>query len=174
MATSPTVKAPHVVIGMNYDDSQLAEHRHLTRQELDSVSTDMPVFVIHKSGHIGVYNSKALAMFGITAKTPNPAGGLIEREADRKTPSGVMQENAHFGIAYNAAEVHARRDDRSTPKRAKRATSPTASPPSRTARPTSRRSRPCLDWRMRAPSRSISSPMLILPPPATIRSCTGR
>lgn len=72
MATSPTVKAHQVVNGMNYNDSQLAEHRHLTRQELDAVSTDVPVFVIHQSGHIGVYNSKALAMIGITAKTPNP------------------------------------------------------------------------------------------------------
>jgi predicted amidohydrolase YtcJ len=100
IATSPVVKAHHVVIGMNYDDSQLAEHRHPTRQELDAVSTEMPVFVIHQSGHIGVYNSKALSMMGITAKTPNPAGGVIEREADGKTPSGVMQENAHFGIIY--------------------------------------------------------------------------
>jgi predicted amidohydrolase YtcJ len=100
IATSPVVKAHRVVIGMNYDDSQLAEHRHPTRQELDAVSTEMPVFVVHQSGHIGVYNSKALSMMGITAKTPNPAGGVIEREADGKTPSGVMQENAHFGIIY--------------------------------------------------------------------------
>jgi len=100
IATSATVKAHDVVIGMNYDDSQLAEHRHPTRHDLDAVSADMPVFVVHQSGHIGVYNSKALAMMGITAATPNPAGGVIEREADGKTPNGVMEENAHFGIAY--------------------------------------------------------------------------
>ena len=100
IATSPTVKAHHVVIGMNYDDSQLAEHRHPTRHDLDAVSTELPIVAIHQSGHIGVYNSKALALFGITAKTPNPVGGVIEREADGKTPSGVMQENAHFAIAY--------------------------------------------------------------------------
>jgi len=100
IATSPLVKAHQVVIGMNYDDSQLAEHRHPTRHELDAVSTELPIVAIHQSGHIGVYNSKALAMMGITAKTPNPAGGVIEREADGKTPSGVMEENAHFAIAY--------------------------------------------------------------------------
>ena len=100
IAKSPTVKAHKVVIGMNYDDSQLAEHRHPTRQELDAVSNDMPVLVIHQSGHIGVYNSKALAMMKISGATPNPGGGVIEREADGKTPSGVMQENAHFGIVY--------------------------------------------------------------------------
>ena len=53
MATSPMVKAHRVVIGMNYDDSQLAERRHPTRQELDAVSTEMPLFVIHQSGHFG-------------------------------------------------------------------------------------------------------------------------
>jgi len=100
IATSPVVKVHQVVIGMSYDDSQLAEHRHPNRQELDAVSADLPILVIHRSGHIGVYNSKALAMLGITANTPNPAGGVIEREADGKTPSGVMEENAHFGLAY--------------------------------------------------------------------------
>lgn len=100
MATSSMVETHHVVIGMNYDDSQLAEQRHPTRQDLDAVSTDIPVVVIHQSGHIGVYNSKALLMMGITADTPNPAGGVIVREADGKTPSGVMQENAHFDPLY--------------------------------------------------------------------------
>ena len=103
IATSPMVKAHHVVIGMNYDDSQLAERRHPTRQELDAVSTEMPVFVIHQSGHLGVYNSKALELMGINAKTPNPPGGVIEREADGKTPNGVLQENAHFGPMYKLA-----------------------------------------------------------------------
>ena len=100
IATSEVVKAHRVVIGMNYDDSQLAEHRHPTRKDLDAISTDMPVFIVHQSGHIGVYNSKALSMMGITPKSTNPPGGVIEREADGKTPSGVMQENAHFGIVY--------------------------------------------------------------------------
>lgn len=100
MATSPIVKAHGVVIGFNYDDSQLAEQRHPTRRELDAVSKDMPVFVIHQSGHIGVYNSKALAMMGITPATANPAGGVIEREADGRTPSGVLEENAHFGVVF--------------------------------------------------------------------------
>jgi hypothetical protein len=100
ISTSPIVKAHQIVIGMNYDDSQLVEHRHPTRQELDAVSTDMPVIIVHQSGHLGVFNSKALSMIGITAKTPNPAGGVIEREADGKTPSGVLQENAFFGVVF--------------------------------------------------------------------------
>lgn len=100
MATSPIVKAHHIVIGMNYDDSQLVEHRQPTRQELDAVSTDMPIIIVHQSGHIGVFNSKALSIVGITASTPNPPGGVIEREVDGKTPNGVLQENAFFRVVY--------------------------------------------------------------------------
>ncbi len=96
MATSPIVKQYGIVIGFDYDDSQLAERRSPTRQELDAVSNDLPVFIIHQSGHLGAYNSKALAVAGVTAATPNPSGGVIHREADGKTPNGVLEENAHF------------------------------------------------------------------------------
>ena len=98
--TSPMVKNYNVVIGFNYDDSQLKEKRHPNRHDLDAVSTDYPIVVMHQSGHLGAYNSKALSLMGITAATPDPAGGIIEREADGKTPSGVMQENAHFMIFF--------------------------------------------------------------------------
>ena len=54
MATSSMVKDHGILIGFDYDDSQLVEHRHPTRQELDAVSTEIPVFVIHQSGHLGV------------------------------------------------------------------------------------------------------------------------
>ncbi|MFT5136129.1 MAG: putative amidohydrolase YtcJ [Arenicella sp.] len=100
MKTSPIVKNYDVVIGFNYDDSQLKEKRHPNRHDLDAVSTDIPIVVMHQSGHLGAYNSKALALMGITSETPDPDGGVIEREADGKTPSGVMQENAHFMIFF--------------------------------------------------------------------------
>jgi predicted amidohydrolase YtcJ len=96
MAASPTVKQYGVVIGFDYDDSQLAERRSPTRQELDAVSAELPVFIIHQSGHLGVYNSKALGIAGIRPETPNPEGGVIRREADGKQPNGVLEESAHF------------------------------------------------------------------------------
>lgn len=100
MAASPTVKATGVLIGLNFDDSQLAEQRGPTRQELDAVSTDIPVMAVHQSGHLGAYNSKALAILGITAASPNPDGGVIQREADGKTPNGILEENAHFKALF--------------------------------------------------------------------------
>ncbi len=96
MTTSTLVKNHHVLLGMNYDDSQLIEKRHPTRQELDAISTEIPIYVIHQSGHIAVANTLGLGNFGITGATQNPAGGVIVREADGMTPNGVLQENAFF------------------------------------------------------------------------------
>ena len=56
---------------------------------------------LHQSGHLVVYNSRALEMVGMNAESINPLGGIIEREADGKTPNGVLQENAHFAVVYN-------------------------------------------------------------------------
>jgi predicted amidohydrolase YtcJ len=94
-ANSETVAALDLVIGFGYDQSQLVEQRHPTSNELDRVSKDVPVIIIHQSGHFGVANSEALARVGFTADTPNPEGGVIRRGADGK-PDGVLEENAFF------------------------------------------------------------------------------
>ena len=88
------VGAGKIIIGFGYDDAQLKEKRHPTRQDLDAVSKDKPVVIIHQSGHLGVINTKALEIVGITAATENPAGGVIRREEDGKTPNGVLEETA--------------------------------------------------------------------------------
>ncbi|MGE8408749.1 MAG: amidohydrolase [Pseudomonas sp.] len=85
-----------VLFGFGYDDSQLDVKAHPTREQLDVVATDIPVVVIHQSAHLGAFNSKALEMAGISAATANPEGGVIRREADGKTPNGVLEENALF------------------------------------------------------------------------------
>ncbi len=83
-----------LIIGFGYDDAQLKERRHPTRQDLDAISSDKPVVIIHQSGHLGVMNSRALQMAGITATSQDPPGGLIRRERDGKTPNGVLEETA--------------------------------------------------------------------------------
>ncbi len=84
------------LVGNGYDDSQLAEKRHPTRQDLDAVATDRPIIVLHASGHLASANSFALAKYGITADRADPQGGAFRREADGKTPNGVMEETALF------------------------------------------------------------------------------
>lgn len=96
IASSEAVSEYGIAIGFNYDDSQLAEQRHPNRHDLDAISQDIPIVVMHQSGHLSVYNSVALEMAGVEAATPDPAGGKIYREADGKTPSGLMDENAHI------------------------------------------------------------------------------
>ncbi|MDP5070160.1 MAG: amidohydrolase [Congregibacter sp.] len=90
------------VIGFGYDDSQLAEQRHPTRQEMDAVSVDVPILLIHQSGHLGVANSRGLQMAGVTAETPDPEGGAFRRESDGKQPNGVAEENAFFRLIFTA------------------------------------------------------------------------
>ncbi len=82
------------IFGTGFDDSVLEEKRFPTRHDLDQVSTEFPVLIVHISGHFAVVNSKGLEAFGITADTPDPEGGLIRREADGKTPNGVLEELA--------------------------------------------------------------------------------
>nr|WP_223146025.1 amidohydrolase family protein [Iodobacter fluviatilis] len=60
------------IIGFGYDDSQLKEQRHPTREDLDQVSTTLPVVIVHQSGHLGSMNSKALELAGYTAASKDP------------------------------------------------------------------------------------------------------
>ena len=79
------------LVGHGYDDTLLAEMRHPNRADLDAVSTTQPIWIVHTSGHLGVANSLALKMAGITRDTPNPKGGIIQKDASGE-PSGVFEE----------------------------------------------------------------------------------
>lgn len=78
------------VVGYNYNDLALKEQRHPTRADLDAVSTEHPIFVRHVSGHLGVGNSLALKLAGVTESTPDPEGGRFRRGADGKL-DGVLE-----------------------------------------------------------------------------------
>ena len=85
------------VLGTGYDDSMLAERRHPTKEDLDRVSTELPIWVVHASRHMAVGNSMALDQAGIAAATPDPQGGLqggIVRRPGSREPTGLLQEAA--------------------------------------------------------------------------------
>lgn len=94
-ANAKTVEKVNMIVGFGYDNAQLAELRHPTRQDLDAVSKDVPIIIIHQSGHLGVANSKALALAGITRESKAPPGGVIRRDANGE-PDGVLEEYAFF------------------------------------------------------------------------------
>ena len=93
------------VIGYGYDDSLLADRRHPTRADLDAVSTEHPVFVVHVSGHFSAANSRLLAMAKIDAASPDPPGGVIRRQTGSKEPDGVVEETAHMALYETAPKA---------------------------------------------------------------------
>lgn len=53
------VEQAGLIIGFGHDNAQLAELRHPTREDLDAVSSDIPIVIEYQSGHLGVANSAA-------------------------------------------------------------------------------------------------------------------
>ncbi len=81
--------------GGQWDAPALGTPMH--RRLLDAVSGDHPVLLDDTSGHSSWVNSKALKLAGITRDTPDPAGGIIERDA-KGEPTGVLREDAAIDL----------------------------------------------------------------------------
>ena len=64
---------------------------------LDVVAPDNPVLLYDTSGHSSWANSKALDIAGVTADTPDPEGGIIERDSAGE-PTGVLRESAIYTV----------------------------------------------------------------------------
>lgn len=70
------------VEGAFYDDTKVKDGREINIHDLDEVSRDLPVVVLHRGGHTSFYNSKAFELAGVTKSTPNPPGGTFDRDAN--------------------------------------------------------------------------------------------
>ncbi|MFW6301720.1 MAG: amidohydrolase [Bacillota bacterium] len=77
--------------GWGYDESKLAEGRNPTRFDLDQAARDHPVVITRNCTHIAVVNSKALELLEINETTPEPVGGVIEKDHNGKL-TGVFKE----------------------------------------------------------------------------------
>jgi predicted amidohydrolase YtcJ len=64
------------------------------KEDLDAVVPDRPAVISSADGHSAWANSRALALAGVTAATPDPAGGRIERDPRSGEPSGTLRESA--------------------------------------------------------------------------------
>jgi predicted amidohydrolase YtcJ len=73
--------------------SSLMTGTPITAATLDAVSPDNPVMLFDVSGHSVWANSRALALAGIGPGTPNPEGGIIERDG-AGNPTGILRETA--------------------------------------------------------------------------------
>ena len=93
-STPENIKLTGWIFGLGFDDSVLEEKRFPTKFDLDKVSEDIPVMIIHISGHFASVNSKALEMLNINANTIDPEGGVIRRVENSNEPNGVLEELA--------------------------------------------------------------------------------
>jgi predicted amidohydrolase YtcJ len=85
------------VEGEFYDDTKVKDGRLINVHDLDRVSTVHPVVVHHRGGHTAFYNSRALALAGVTAATPNPPGGTFDHGPDGQLNGRVTDRaNAVF------------------------------------------------------------------------------
>ena len=82
------------VQGFKFDDTKTEENRFLNRQDLDAVSTQHPVIVSHRAGHVFYLNTAALEMAGFGRDTADPPGGRFGREAGTGALDGVVYERA--------------------------------------------------------------------------------
>jgi predicted amidohydrolase YtcJ len=96
-----TDKTDGWIVGMGFDDAELKEKRFPTKEDLDKVSADIPVCIVHISGHFCVLNSKGLEVKKITASTKNPSGGVIRRQPNSNEPNGVLEELAAIPVFFS-------------------------------------------------------------------------
>ncbi len=86
--------------GSGWDQTFWPDKKFPNRQQLDAVAPKNPVMLGHISGHVAVANSLALKLAGITAATPNPSGGEIEKDAQGE-PTGMLKEGAAMHLVYS-------------------------------------------------------------------------
>ncbi|WP_088036422.1 amidohydrolase [Evansella clarkii] len=98
------VKEGGIIRGFGFDQRNLKEKRYPTAADLDKVSTEYPVQIMHVSGHSNVVNSLFLEQLGVDAATPNPEGGAIGRD-ENGVPNGQLYDSANDFFAKKTGVV---------------------------------------------------------------------
>lgn len=92
-ARAEATPAGQWLTGRGWDHSLWRGGGFPTRHDLDGVAPHHPVWLRRKCGHAGWANSRALALAGVTAATPDPPGGAIEHDAGGE-PTGILKDTA--------------------------------------------------------------------------------
>jgi predicted amidohydrolase YtcJ len=82
------------IVGRGWNQETWRLGRFPTAADLDSIVSDRPVWLERVDGHASWANTRALQAGGVTANTPDPAGGRIERVPGTRKPAGVLVDNA--------------------------------------------------------------------------------
>jgi hypothetical protein len=87
------------------------------REALDEIAPGRPVFLSAADGHSAWVSSRALELAGVTAATPDPPNGRIERQPGSGEPSGTLRESA-MGLVSRLLPAHDDEDRRAGLRRA--------------------------------------------------------
>ena len=90
------------IVGRGWDETKYPDRRRPTRWDLDEAAPDHLVFLTRTCGHMSIVNSRLLAVEGIDRHTPDPHGGVIERDS-RGEPTGLLLEHAHIPLKTRTA-----------------------------------------------------------------------
>jgi predicted amidohydrolase YtcJ len=88
------------ITGGYWDHEKWETKDYPTKEMIDEVVPDQPVFVSRLDGHMGVANSLALKLAGITKDTQSPEGGLIVKDPKTGEPTGLLKDNA-MDLVFN-------------------------------------------------------------------------
>ena len=86
-----------------YDQNNLEEKIHPTKELLDKAAPNNPLIAKHISEHMGALNSMGIKELGITIDTPNPEGGIIQKKNGVVT--GYLEENAYINYVQEIPMV---------------------------------------------------------------------
>ena len=87
-----TPKGEWVTSG-DWDETKWTPATMPTKELIDPLTPDIPVFVSRYDGHMALANSVTLRLAGITAQTPDPPGGVVVRDA-QGNPTGALKDAA--------------------------------------------------------------------------------
>jgi len=82
------------ITGGDWDHERWPNAKLPTKELIDSFTPDTPVFVNRLDGHMGLANSLALKLAGVTRETQDPPGGVIVRDATTGEPTGILKDAA--------------------------------------------------------------------------------
>jgi predicted amidohydrolase YtcJ len=97
-ARAKTAAPGEWIIGRGWDHTLWAEQKTPTKADIDSVTGDHPAIFNRVDGHIAIANSAALKAAGITAQSPDPHGGKIDKD-EKGEPTGILRETAMGAVA---------------------------------------------------------------------------
>lgn len=97
------IDAGHWLHAVHYDQTKFEGARHLTRIELDELSSEIPILLRHSNGHASVANSAALRAARIEETISDPSGGTYVRD-DSGRLNGVLLERAHEYVTSRSPE----------------------------------------------------------------------